>query len=141
MVFLLVLLRIGLAMRRPLLSGRWSLTPPFQYCLCNGMLSKRAFPAPPCALAHLLAVLHMPSATCFLLRFPVGYPSRPLAGILPCEARTFLPERQPASPRRSSGPPSYILNIKAASAHKLPHNRVLRQAFGGDAKEVLEEFK
>ena len=29
-------------------------------------------------------------AVSFLLHFPSGHPDRPLAGILPCEARTFL---------------------------------------------------
>ena len=30
-------------------------------------------------------------AVCFLWHFPAGHLDRPLAGILPCEARTFLP--------------------------------------------------
>ncbi len=30
------------------------------------------------------------TAVSFLLHFPSGHPDRPLAGILPCEARTFL---------------------------------------------------
>ena len=49
MVLFLALLRIGLAMRRPLLSGRWSLTPPFHHyhigCMFSVALS-RGLPQP-----------------------------------------------------------------------------------------------
>ena len=39
----------------------------------------------------------------FLRRFPSGYPARPLAGFLPCGARTFLMTRKRVP--RSPGPP------------------------------------
>ena len=35
-----------------------------------------------------------PSAVCSLLHFPSPHGARPLAGILPCGARTFLPARE-----------------------------------------------
>jgi hypothetical protein len=49
-------------------NARWSLTPPFHPCLCA------------CA----------PSAVCSLWHFPSHCCARPLAGTLPCGARTFL---------------------------------------------------
>ncbi len=67
------LLRVGFTVPLPLPAARWSLTPPFHPCLC------------PCG----------PSAVCSLLHFPSPRDARPLAGTLPCGARTFL-ERGPA---------------------------------------------
>jgi len=61
-----VLLRMGFTWLLALPSGRWSLEPPFHpYLSKTGGIS--------------------------LLHWPWSYLRRPLAGILPCEARTFLP--------------------------------------------------
>lgn len=49
----------------------WSLTPPFQLFPLRGPRAGQL-------------------ESSFLRRFPSGYPARPLAGILPCGARTFL---------------------------------------------------
>ncbi len=64
----LALLRVGFTMPLLLPGARWALTPPFHPCLC------------PCG----------PSAVCSLLHFPSACAARPLAGTLPCGARTFL---------------------------------------------------
>jgi len=59
--------------------GRCALTAPFHPCL---------IPPSPVGSGG-------PSAVCFLLRFPSGRPALPLASILPCGVRTFLPPRRP----------------------------------------------
>jgi hypothetical protein len=43
------------------------------------------------------------SAVCSLWHFPAGHPDRPLAGTLPCGARTFLGDPMPCRPTRSPG--------------------------------------
>ena len=58
----------GLPCRGCCQHARWSLTPPFHPCLC----------------------LCRPSAVSSLLHFPSPRGARPLAGTLPCGARTFL---------------------------------------------------
>jgi hypothetical protein len=70
----LALLRVGFAVPLLLPGARWSLTPPFHPCLCQ-VSSKRT---------------PRPSAVCSLLHFPSPRDARPLAGTLPCGARTFL---------------------------------------------------
>ena len=51
-----------------------------------------ALPVTSEAVVSYTAVSALPrgAAVSFLLHFPEGFPYRPLAGILPCEARTFL---------------------------------------------------
>ena len=71
----LALLRVGFAVPLPLPAARWALTPPFHPCLC------------PCG----------PSAVCSLLHFPSPCDARPLAGTLPCGARTFLDRARTAA--------------------------------------------
>ncbi len=61
----------GLPCRSPLPGARCALTAPFHPCLC------------PCG----------PSAVCSLLHCPSPHDARPLAGTLPCGARTFLDRR------------------------------------------------
>src|SRR5690606_37058550 len=53
-------------------------TPPFHPCLCPPPLDGR------------------PSAVCSLLHFPSPCDARPLAGTLPCGARTFLEQHEVA---------------------------------------------
>ena len=69
-----VLLRMGFTWLLALPSGRWSLTPPFHPYLS-------APPKRTCLRTGGISLLH----------WPWSYLRRPLAGILPCEARTFLP--------------------------------------------------
>lgn len=53
------------------------------------------------------------AAVCFLWHFPRGRPHQPLAGILPCGARTFLPRRE-LRPRRARPPgPLQRLRVNA----------------------------
>jgi hypothetical protein len=76
----LALLRVGFAVPRLSPAARCALTAPFHPCLCP----------------------RGPSAVCFLLHFPWPLDPRPLAGTLPCGARTFLDahkeRRDPHSP-------------------------------------------
>ena len=65
----------------------WSLTPPFQLFPLRGPRAGQL-------------------ESSFLRRFPSGYPARPLAGILPCGARTFLMTRTRVP--RSPGPPRVV---------------------------------
>ena len=64
----------------------WSLTPPFQLFPLRGPRAGQL-------------------ESSFLRRFPSGYPARPLVGILPCGARTFLMTCDCSQAPRSSSPP------------------------------------
>ncbi len=61
-----------------------------------------------------------PSAVCSLLHFPSPHDARPLAGILPCGARTFLPAHEVRSDcpadfaRRLSAPGARYANARCA---------------------------
>ena len=53
------------------------------------------------AVSPLPVRLATPSAVCSLLHFPSPCGAQPLAGILPCGARTFLPRIAPAAGSRT----------------------------------------
>ena len=81
-----VLLRMGFTWLLLLPEGRWSLAPPFHPYLHAGGI--------------------------FLLHCPWSCLRRPLTGILPCEARTFLP---------------HFLSEKCASGHVICLSLILKQ--------------
>ncbi len=69
------------------------------YHVRGGLLPAARYVAPPprCCREtpfHPCLIPCGPSAVCSLLHFPSPHGARPLAGILPCGARTFLPARK-----------------------------------------------
>ena len=71
--------RVGFAVPPRSPGARCALAAPFHPCHARPLARSRA-----------PARLPRRSAVCSLLHFPAGHPDRPLAGTLPCGARTFL---------------------------------------------------
>ena len=81
-------------------------------CFLLGLASSGVYTDPRChhrsgSLLHYHFILTSKLAVLFLLHFPGSHLHRPLAGILPCEARTFL---------------SCVLSAIAAAIICLTHN-------------------
>ena len=103
-----ILLRMGFTMRPLLPAARCALTAPFhpyrQPCLD---------PRDPAE----------PAAVYFLWHFPASHLDRPLTGILPCEARTFLPSGSTSRlhlPRPTSDPIANSDENKRSLARRCP---------------------